>query len=184
MRVFDVIAHRSRKPKTDACRAAPSCGGRRLIGASVSNAGSCVRPDEPDSQRKAAIIARGARFSDWGMRDRGARRAAERPPSPGRASGGPARRQAAAARHRRAPPNRRPPDRRCRYGAGFGCCSWSASISARISGASFTSTLATFSRNCASDVAPIRLLVTNGRLLTNASASWAGDNPCRLASAT
>ncbi len=60
------------------------------------------------------------------------------------------------------------------YGAGLGCCSCSASMRASTSGDSFTSTLAMFSLSCAIVVAPIRLLVVNGRLFTNASANCAG----------
>src|SRR6201992_2623078 len=55
-------------------------------------------------------------------------------------------------------------------GAGLGCASCSASISARISSDSFTSMLPMFSFSCASEVAPTRLLVVNGRLFTNESA--------------
>lgn len=63
------------------------------------------------------------------------------------------------------------------HGAGFGCNACNASISASTSAERVTPTLSMFSFNCSSDVAPIRLLRTNGWLLTNASASCAGDRP-------
>ncbi|CFW18991.1 Uncharacterised protein [Bordetella pertussis] len=47
-----------------------------------------------------------------------------------------------------------------------------------------TSTLSMFSFNCASVVAPIRLLLTNGRWLTQASAICAGARPWSRASIT